>query len=60
MPTFIIHGDSDAVVPFEASGKHSHEAIAGSQLVLVDAAPARRQLTHADTFNWAPVDFLAT
>ena len=60
VPTLIIHGDSDAIVPFEASGKRSHEAIAGSQLVLVDAAPAGLNVTHADIFNWAPVDFLAT
>ena len=60
VPTFIIHGDSDAIVPFEASGKRSHEAIAGSQLVLVDAAPQCLNVTHAVIFNWAPVDFLAT
>jgi non-heme chloroperoxidase len=60
VPTLIIHGDSDAIVPFEASGKRSHEAIAGSQLVLVDAAPHFFNVTHTDTFNRALLDFLAS
>jgi pimeloyl-ACP methyl ester carboxylesterase len=60
VPTLIIHGDSDAIVPFEASGKRSREAIAGSQLVLVDAAPDGFNVTHTDTFNRALLDFLAS
>lgn len=36
MPTLVIHGDSDAIVPFEISGKRSHEAISGSSLVLIE------------------------
>jgi pimeloyl-ACP methyl ester carboxylesterase len=34
VPTPVIHGDSDAVVPFEVSGRRSHELIAGSELVV--------------------------
>ena len=60
VPTLIIHGDSDTIVPFEASGKRSREAIAGSQLVLVDAAPHGFNVTHTDTFNRALLDFLAS
>jgi len=60
VPTLVIHGDSDAIVPFEASGQRSHEAIAGSQLVLVDAAPHGFNVTYADTFNRALLDFLAS
>jgi pimeloyl-ACP methyl ester carboxylesterase len=59
VPTLVIHGDSDAIVPFEASGKRAHEAIAGSELVLVDAAPHGLNVTHADIFNSALLDFLA-
>ncbi|WP_417651903.1 alpha/beta fold hydrolase, partial [Escherichia coli] len=36
VPTLVIHGDSDAVVPFEGSGKRTHEALPGSQLVVID------------------------
>jgi non-heme chloroperoxidase len=59
VPTLVIHGDSDAIVPFEASGKRSHEMIGGSELVLVDAAPHGLNVTHTDQFNRALLDFLA-
>jgi pimeloyl-ACP methyl ester carboxylesterase len=39
VPTLIVHGDSDAIVPFEVSGKRSHEAIDGSSLVLIEGGP---------------------
>ena len=58
IPTLIIHGDSDAIVPFEASGKRSHEAISGSQLVLVEEAPHGLNVTHRELFNQALLDFL--
>jgi non-heme chloroperoxidase len=60
VPTLVIHGDSDAIVPFEASGRRSHEAVAGSELVVVDAAPHGLNVTHADIFNRALLDFLAS
>jgi pimeloyl-ACP methyl ester carboxylesterase len=59
VPTLVIHGDSDAIVPFEASGKRSHEAIAGSRLVLIEGGPHGLNVTHADQFNGALLDFLA-
>ena len=39
VPTLVIHGDADAIVPFEVSGRRSHEAIAGSRLVLIEGGP---------------------
>lgn len=59
MPTLVIHGDSDAIVPFEASGERADEAIAGSELALIDAAPHGLNVTHADIFNRSLLDFLA-
>ena len=59
VPTLVIHGDSDAVVPFEASGKRSHEAIAGSELVLIKGGPHAINATHSDEFNAALLAFLA-
>jgi non-heme chloroperoxidase len=58
IPTLVIHGDSDAIVPFEVSGRRSHEAIASSSLVLVEGAPHGFNATHADEFNAALLDFL--
>ena len=60
VPTLVIHGDSDGIVPFEVSGKRSAQAIAGAKLVLIKGAPHGLNLTHAEEFNRALVDFLAT
>jgi non-heme chloroperoxidase len=59
VPTLVIHGDSDAIVPFEVSGKRSHELIEGSRLVLVEGGPHGLNATHADEFNRALLEFLA-
>lgn len=58
VPTLVIHGDSDAIVPFEVSGKRSHEAIADSSLALIEGAPHGLNATHAEQFNRALLDFL--
>jgi len=59
VPTLVIHGDSDAIVPFEASGKRSAEAIAGSQLVVIEGGPHGVNASHAREFNQALLGFLA-
>lgn len=59
VPTLIIHGDSDAVVPFEGSGKRTHEAIAGSELHLIAGGPHGINVSHADEFNSVLIDFLS-
>ena len=59
VPTLVIHGDSDAIVPFEVSGKRSHEAIADSSLVLIEGAPHGFNATHAEQFNRGLLDFLS-
>jgi non-heme chloroperoxidase len=58
IPTLVIHGDADAIVPFEVSGKRSHEAIEGAQLALVEGGPHGLNATHPDEFNAALLDFL--
>jgi pimeloyl-ACP methyl ester carboxylesterase len=35
---FVLHGDSDQTVPFEGSGRRTHEVIAGSDLYLIAGA----------------------
>jgi non-heme chloroperoxidase len=59
VPTLVIHGDSDGTVPFEVSGKRSHEAIAGSELVLIKGGPHGVNATHAEEFNRALLGFIA-
>jgi non-heme chloroperoxidase len=51
VPTLVIHGDSDAIVPFEVSGKRTAQAVANSTLVVVEAAPHGFNVSHADEFN---------
>ena len=58
VPALVIHGDSDAIVPFEVSGKRSHEAIANSSLVLIEGGPHGLNATHPEEFNRALLDFL--
>ncbi len=58
VPTLVIHGDSDGIVPFEGAGKRTHEAIEGSELVLLEGAPHGCNVSHAGEFNSALLDFL--
>ncbi|RKT36114.1 pimeloyl-ACP methyl ester carboxylesterase [Microbacterium sp. AG1240] len=58
VPALIIHGDSDGTVPFEGSGKRTHEAIVGSELVLVEGAPHGLNVSHKEQFNTALLSFL--
>jgi non-heme chloroperoxidase len=58
VPTLVIHGDSDATVPFEGSGKRTHEAIPGSDLIVVEDAPHGFNASHAEEFNRALLHFL--
>ena len=60
VPTLVIHGDSDGIVPFEVSGQRSAEAIAETTLVVVKGGPHGFNVTHPEEFNQALLDFLAT
>ncbi|MGC4046632.1 MAG: alpha/beta hydrolase [Armatimonas sp.] len=59
LPTLIIHGDADHIVPFEVSGKRAHESITGSQLALISGGPHGLNFTHAAEFNKALLNFLS-
>ncbi|MDQ6648886.1 MAG: alpha/beta hydrolase [Actinomycetota bacterium] len=59
VPTLVIHGDSDAIVPFEASGKRTAELIDGAELVVIKDGPHGINASHADEFNKALLAFLA-
>ncbi|GAA5130237.1 alpha/beta hydrolase [Alloalcanivorax gelatiniphagus] len=58
VPTLVIHGDSDATVPLEGSGRRTHEAIASSDLIVVEDAPHGFNVSHAQEFNRALLHFL--
>jgi non-heme chloroperoxidase len=59
VPTLVIHGDSDAIVPFEVSGRRVHELIPGSELVVIEGGPHGINTSHPEQFNEALIAFLA-
>ncbi len=59
VPALVIHGDSDGIVPFEGSGRRTHEAIEGSELVVIEGGPHGINVSHAKEFNDALLAFLA-
>ena len=59
VPTLVIHGDSDGVVPFPGSGARTHEIVTHSELHLIPGGPHGINVSHADAFNAALLAFLA-
>ncbi len=58
LPTLVIHGDADAIVPIEGSGQRTHLAVPHSTLVRVPGAPHGLNVSHAPIFNDALLAFL--
>ena len=58
VPTLVVHGDSDAIVPIEFSGQRTHEAVAGSELVVIEGGPHGINTSHPEEFNAAVIAFL--
>jgi pimeloyl-ACP methyl ester carboxylesterase len=58
VPALVLHGDSDATVPFEGSGQRTHQAVAGSELYLIAGAPHGCNVSHAAEWNEALLNFL--
>lgn len=58
IPTLVIHGDSDAIVPIEHSGKRTAETIPGAKLVVIEDGPHGINASHPAEFNEALLGFL--
>jgi len=58
LPTLVIHGDADRILPIDATGRRTHEAVKGSRLVVVEGGPHGLIWTHADQVNRELVAFL--
>ncbi len=58
VPTLVLHGDSDEIVPFEGSGELTHAAIEHSELQVLKHAPHGCNTSHAGAFNAALLAFL--
>lgn len=60
VPTLVIHGDADAIVPIEVSGNRSHAALADSTLTIIEGGPHAINASHPDEFNATLLEFLAS
>lgn len=58
VPTLVIHGDADQIVPIEASGERSHDMIADSRLHVIEGGPHGINVTHSEEFNKTLIAFL--
>jgi pimeloyl-ACP methyl ester carboxylesterase len=58
VPTLVIHGDSDRILPISATGKRTPEFVKGSKLAVIEGGPHGLTWTHAELVNRELVDFL--
>lgn len=59
IPTLIVQGDADRILPIEATGARLHDMIAGSEYVVIKDGPHALGWTHAAEVNAALLNFLA-
>ena len=60
VPTLVVHGSADRVLPIDASSARTHEIVKDSQYVVIDEAPHGCLWTHADDVNRALLEFIRT
>ncbi|WP_328476737.1 alpha/beta hydrolase [Actinoplanes sp. NBC_00393] len=58
IPTLVVHGDDDQVVPFEVGGKASAALVKGAELIVYPGAPHGITDTHKDQLNSDLLAFL--
>ena len=58
LPTLVIHGDSDRILPIAATGIRTHKAVKGARLVVVEGGPHGLTWTHAEKVNCELLAFL--
>jgi non-heme chloroperoxidase len=58
VPTLVIHGDADRIVPINVSGQKTAKLVKGARLVTIKGGPHAVNWTHADEVNAELVNFL--
>ena len=58
VPTLVIHGDDDQIVPIDISGRASAAQVKGAKLIIYPGAPHGLTDTHKDRFNQDLLDFI--
>ncbi|ALW87965.1 alpha/beta fold hydrolase [Deinococcus actinosclerus] len=59
VPTLVVHGDKDQIVPLEASGQRVPQYAPNAELHVMTGAPHGLNATHGDEFNKILLDFVA-
>jgi non-heme chloroperoxidase len=59
VPTLVIHGDADRIVPIAASGQRTAKLVKGARLIKIKDGPHAVGWTHAEEVNSELVSFLA-
>jgi non-heme chloroperoxidase len=60
VPTLVVHGDADRILPITASGARTAKLIKGARLVVIKDGPHAVNWTHADELNAELLSFLGT
>lgn len=60
VPTLVVHGDADRILPIDITGKLTHERIKGSRYVVIPDAPHGLNWTHADHLNRELLNLVAS
>jgi len=58
IPTLVVHGDADRILPLAATGKRTQESVKGSRLVVIEGGPHGLNWTHAAEVNRELLKFL--
>ena len=58
VPTLVIHGDADRILPLSATGKRTPQFVKGSKLVVVEGGPHGLTWTHAEQVNRELLGFI--
>jgi len=60
VPTLVIHGAADRIVPIDAAGRRTAAMVKGARLVVIEGGPHAVGWTHADQVNAEMANFLGT
>jgi non-heme chloroperoxidase len=58
LPTLVVHGDDDRILPAASTGGQTHALVPGSRYVVVEGGPHGLNWTHAEEVNRALLEFL--
>lgn len=59
VPTLVVHGDADRILPLAATGTPTQTSVKGSRLVVVKGGPHGLNWTHAEEVNRELLKFVA-